>query len=174
MSGTEPNIHAIFSVAEARELEGLLGEFIDFVTADLLRVADVTFDPEELAENTLNALNNFVPPNGRSWVAKMEDGKAVGMIFLRRSGQDAMEIKRLYVKPEARGAGLGRKLVEMAITEARKHGARVLRLDSTKNLTDAIMLYQDFGFVFREPYIESDHFADEHLLPHLVFMELKL
>ena len=174
MTDPEPKIHAIFSVAEARELEGLLREFIDFVTEDLLNVADVTFDPEQLADNTLNSLIKYVPPNGSSWVAKAADGTQLAMVFLRQVSRDAMEIKRLYVKPEGRGLGLGRKLMEEAITEARIRGARVMLLDSTKNLTDAISLYQSLGFEFREPYVESDHFSDEHLLPHLVFMELKL
>ena len=174
MTASEPKIHAIFSVSEARDLEGLLREFIEFVTEDLLRVADVTFDPDALAENTLGSLTKFVPPNGRCWVARAEDGTQLGMVFLRRVGRDAMEIKRLYVKPEARGFGLGRNLVTEAIKEARKRGAKSILLDSTKNLTDAIMLYQDLGFEFRDIYIESDHFTDEELHPHLVFMELKL
>ena len=118
MTASEPKIHAIFSVSEARDLEGLLREFIEFVTEDLLRVADVTFDPDALAENTLGSLTKFVPPNGRCWVARAEDGTQLGMVFLRRVGRDAMEIKRLYVKPEARGFGLGRNLVTEAIKEA--------------------------------------------------------
>ena len=96
------------------------------------------------------------------------------MAFLRPSGPEAMEIKRLYVPPEGRGRGVGKALVEEAIATARGEGAEALRLDSTRNLEAAIALYRHLGFTERTPYRESDHYDDPVLGPHLIFMEKRL
>ena len=167
-------VRALETLEEVRKLDGLIGAYIRFVCADLERAAGVSFDAEFLHETTLKSLPNVIPPHGQTFVAEDDDGLVFGMAFLRPSGADAMEIKRLYVTPEARGTGAGRGLVIAAMKAARETGAAALRLDTVKNLTAAIALYQTLGFAYRDPYPESDHFDDELLAPHLVFMEKSL
>lgn len=167
-------IRTLDTVDEARRLEALVGEYIRFVCDDLKATSGVSFDPERLIASTMGALHKVVPPMGRTFVAESDTGEDLGMVFLRASGTEDMEIKRLYVRPDGRGTGAGRALVEAAVAEARAAGVQSLRLDTTRNLTAAIGLYRDMGFVFRDPYPESDHYADEVLADVLVFMEKRL
>jgi hypothetical protein len=88
-------IRTLDRLQDVRALDGLLEEYIRFVTDDLARVSDVTFDPDVLLEKTLSSLDKVVPPNGHTFGAEDTDGKVLGMVFLRPSGADAMEIKRL-------------------------------------------------------------------------------
>lgn len=167
-------IRTLDRLQDVRSLDGLLEEYIRFVTGDLARASGVAFDPEVLLESTISTLDKVVPPKGHTFVAEDEAGEVLGMAFLRPSGASAMEIKRLYVPPSGRGRGVGRALVEAAMEAARRAGATTLRLDSTRNLETAISLYRALGFVEREPYPESDHFEDPILGPHLIFMERRL
>lgn len=157
-----------------RGLEPLVAEYIRFVCDDLKATSGVSFDAEALIRNTMGTLHKVVPPEGRTFVAEDAGGAPLGMVFLRASGAEAMEIKRLYVLPEARGTGAGRALVEAAEDAARGAGAKALRLDTTRNLAAAIGLYRSMGFAFRAPYPESDHVDDEVLREVLVFMEKRL
>ncbi len=163
-------VDELTELSDVKTLEPMLRAYITFVTDALRDYAEVTFDPDVLMQNTLSKLDGVVPPKGRTFIARQGDA-TVGMVFLRQSGPDAMEIKRLYVDPSARGTGTGRRLVDVTIDAARRAGASALRLDTTKNLTAAIALYESLGFVFRDVYAESDHADDDVLLPHLVFME---
>lgn len=167
-------IRSLDTLDEVRTLEGLLREYIRFVTDDLVRVAGVTFDPDVLMSNTMKSLEKVVPPRGFTFVVEDRDGTRLGMGFLRPSGPQAVEIKRLYVPPEGRGRGAGKALVMHMLDVAREHGAKAVRIDSTRNLETAIALYRNLGFEERTPYPESDHYNDPILGPHLIFMEKQL
>lgn len=167
-------IRTLDSLDEVRTLDGLLEDYIRFVTDDLDRATGVTFDPEVLLANTLGSLEKVVPPQGFTFVAEDADGTRLGMGFLRPSGASAREIKRLYVPPAGRGRGVGKALVQYMIDVARGEGATAIRIDSTRNLETAIGLYRSLGFEDCAPYPESDHYEDPILGPHLVFMEKRL
>ena len=167
-------IRTLDTVEAARELTDLIRDYVTFVAADLDATFGVAFDPEELLANTLGSLDKVVPPQGMTFVAEADDGTRLGMVFLRRSGEDAMEIKRLYVVPEGRGTGAGKALVLAAMDAAKVAGAKAMRLDTGRNLTAAIGLYESLGFQLRDVYEESDHATDEVLMPYLVFMERAL
>ena len=167
-------VRTLDTLQDVRALDGLLEEYIHFVTADLARASGVAFDPQVLLSKTLSSLDSVVPPNGHTFVAEDLDGTLLGMVFLRPSGPEAMEIKRLYVPPSGRGRGVGRALVMAAAEAAERAGAKALRLDSTRNLETGIALYRQLGFVERDPYRESDHFDDPILGPVMIFMEKRL
>lgn len=94
----------------------------------------------------------YAPPGGCLLLAKQES-KAVGVVGLKPLAAGIAEIKRLYVVPKARGAGLGRVLAERAIAEARAKGYRRVRLDTHRpSMTAAIALYRSLGFVEIPPY----------------------
>lgn len=164
-------VRTLDTMAEVRSLADMLGDYTRFVCAEMAREFGLAYEPETLIRQTMDSLHKVLPPEGRSFVAEDGDGRQIGMVFLRKSGADAMEIKRLYVRPEGRGSGAGRALVAAALDEARAVGVEALRLDSLSSLRQAIGLYRDMGFDFRDPYPESDHFSDAVLDDVFVFME---
>jgi ribosomal protein S18 acetylase RimI-like enzyme len=88
----------------------------------------------------------YADPSGCLLLAEA-DGKAAGTVALRALEDGICEMKRLYVRPAARGLGLGRKLAASVVDEARKRGYRVMRLDTLPQLGAAIGLYRTMGFV---------------------------
>jgi len=94
----------------------------------------------------------YGPPSGRLLLARYAD-HAAGCIALRQLQAGICEMKRLYVRPEDRGLGLGRILVERMIAEARSIGYERMRLDTIASaMKDAIALYRRLGFVEIAPY----------------------
>jgi len=95
------------------------------------------------------------------------DGKPAGTIALRPSANNACEVKRLYVRPEYRGRGLARKLVDTAIGEARAQGYTQIFCDTLPSMQSALALYKSIGFVETEPY-------SDHPTPGAIYLRLAL
>ena len=108
----------------------------------------------------------YAPPQGRLYLASVA-GEIAGCVALRPIADDAGEIKRLYVRPAFRGAGVGRALVERVLADARTIGYRRLLLDTLDWMTDAIRLYEALGFRPTAPY-------NEHPLTGVCYFECLL
>lgn len=95
----------------------------------------------------------YGPPDGSLLLAMSGSGGYTGCVGIRSLSIDGIcELKRLFVRPESRGAGLGLALVLAAIEEAKKLGYREMRLDSLPSMETAIALYRKLGFSSIEPY----------------------
>jgi GNAT superfamily N-acetyltransferase len=93
----------------------------------------------------------YAPPSGDLLVASV-NGAAAGCVALRGLDQSTLEMKRLYARPSSRGTGLGKLLVEAAISIARQNGYAELRLDTLASMASAQKLYGALGFVEIPPY----------------------
>ncbi len=109
----------------------------------------------------------YAPPDGRLLLA-FEDEELAGCIALRKIRATTCEMKRLFLRPEFRGRGLGRVLVERIIEEARQIGYTQMCLDTLPGRMDqAIALYKSIGFKEIEPYYNNP-------VAGATFMELRL
>jgi ribosomal protein S18 acetylase RimI-like enzyme len=117
---------------------------------------------EELADLP----GKYAPPGGALLMAIDKD-RTVGCVGLRELADGVCEMKRLFVRPEARGLGVGRKLATQIIDVAQSLGYALMRLDTLDRLTEAMRLYETLGFRRTAPYYSNP-------LPGVVYMELEL
>ncbi len=110
-----------------------------------------------------------VPPDGCLLLA-LSNGEACGSVALGRLSDSICELRTLFVRPACRGTGVGRKLVEAALGEARKLGYKQVRLDTLAFMEDALGLYHALGFYEIAPYLD----LSPSLRRHICFLELKL
>ncbi len=118
--------------------------------------------PEEL--ESLERM--YGPPGGRFLLLRLGDGIA-GCVALRDLGGKVCEMKRLFVRPDFRGRGLGRKCAEEIVRIAGEMGYSAMRLDTLPSMQEAIALYRSMGFREIAPYAENP-------VQGALFMELGL
>lgn len=111
----------------------------------------------------------YVPPDGRLLLA-IQDAETAGCVALRKIDRGICEMKRMWVRPEFRGKGIGRALAETIIDEARTIGYTRMCLDTGKFMQEAPALYRSLGFKDIEPYYE----VHNEMRKMMDFMELRL
>lgn len=108
----------------------------------------------------------YGPPDGALVLARQEE-EIVGCVAVRRFRDDICEMKRLFVRPGARGSGAGRRLASESVRIARRLGYRRMVLDTLEEMAAARGIYTKLGFVETGPYYENP-------LPGVRYMELDL
>ncbi len=116
---------------------GLFLEYQKFLDVDL---CFQDFD-EELA----SLPGSYLPPKGGLWLAQV-DGRLAGCIGFRPLREGECEMKRLWVRSDYRGLGLGRRLATTCIEAASAGGYRAICLDTLAFMAEARRLYASLGF----------------------------
>ena len=131
-------------IAQAREL------FLEYAQSLGFSLCFQNFD-KELAKLP----GDYAPPEGRLLLAEYE-GQLAACVALHKLEDDICEMKRLYLRPQFRGKGLGRILADRIIAEARQIGYRRMRLDTVEPvMKDAVAMYRRIGFKEIAPYCKN-------------------
>lgn len=136
---------------EHPDAQHCLAEYV----AELNRRSDRHFDPTVGATARPHEVR---PPAGEFFVGYL-CGEPVGCGAVKHHGDSPAEIKRMWVAPEVRGLGLGRRFLELLEASASAGGARQGRLETNSVLTEALSLYRAAGWV-EVPAFNDEPFAD--------------
>lgn len=151
-------IVAVETNEEFEIIRELLVEYADSLGFDL--------DFQNFNKELADLPGEYSTPRGCILLAEYKNQLA-GCIALRPRSDQICEMKRLYVRPQFRGIGIGRALAEAIIEKARKIGYTCMRLDTVPSMKAARALYMSLGFEEIGPYIYNP-------IEGAVFMELKL
>ena len=109
----------------------------------------------------------YTPPHGALLVAVNEKNEVLGMVAYHRHSAARCEMKRLYVRPQARGLHLGKALAAAIIARAKADGFSEMVLDTIRPLQAAIALYRQLGFKECAPYYNNP-------MPDVIYMKKSL
>ncbi len=124
-------------------MRGLIEEYVQSLGIDL------SF--QEIDSELADLAATYGPPGGRLLLADV-DGAIAGCVALRPLEAGRCEMKRLYVRPDFRGTGLGKALALAVIAAARDLGYTSMRIDTLPQMGAARKLYETLGFREIEPY----------------------
>ena len=133
-----------YQLATVREL------FLEYANSLNFSLCFQSFD-KELA----GLPGDYAPPDGRLLLGA-HSSQVAGCVALHKLEHEICEMKRLYVRPQFRGQGLGRVLAERVVADAKEIGYKRLRLDTVEPvMRDAVALYRKLGFREIAPYREN-------------------
>jgi GNAT superfamily N-acetyltransferase len=151
---------------------GLVAEYVDWCRSrykDQPWFVERVFGHQALADELAALPLAYSAPRGKALLFVRAGGVAGGGA-LRRLADGSCEMKRLFVPDRHKGQGIGRRLCAALIESARGEGYPLMRLDTAALFTEAIAMYEAFGFRRCAPHLEYP----PELMQHLVFMELPL
>jgi len=160
-------------LADRAALDALLLEYYGIIVRKFTAAGGpAIYTPEMLKSSFWPNLHKILPPTGRLILAHDETGRLVGCGTLHQARADAGELKRLYVRPEAAGHGLGRQIVDLRIQAAREMGWKTLLVNAIRGNTDMLRIYETLGFRYIDAYPECSDPIEAQ--PWFIFMERDL
>lgn len=130
------------------EVRKLFREYEAFLGVDLCF--------QDFEQELADLPGKYTPPSGALLLARTTD-RIAGCVALRELEQGACEMKRLFVRPEYRGTGLGRRLAERIVEDAKLIGYLRMKLDTFEFLEGAVHIYKQMGFYKTGSYYDNPH-----------------
>jgi ribosomal protein S18 acetylase RimI-like enzyme len=147
------------SPEQIEEIRKLFREYENWLDIDLCF--------QDFERELANLPGKYAKPDGRLLLISVKNQSA-GCVALRKIAEGFCEMKRLYLREEFRGSGLGKILIKKLIEEAQIIGYEKMRLDTLPDkMPQAVKLYKSYGFCEIPPYYDNPH-------RETLFMELDL
>jgi ribosomal protein S18 acetylase RimI-like enzyme len=131
---------------EIIKAKDLIIEYIKWLNQDLAF--------QNIDDELINFPQKYKEPDGTFIIAKDNDN-VVGCVGLRKLDKNICEMKRLFVNDKYKGNGIGEKLVEIIIEEAKHKNYKRMRLDTLKKMESALKIYYKNNFYEIEPYYNN-------------------
>ncbi len=119
--------------------------------ADFMAAVDAYFTKDMYNAEIAGLPGSYARPDGCLLLA-VEDGQGAGCVAFHKVDASTCEMKRMFVRPEFQGRGIGRALAQQLISEARQTGYTRMRLEVSPLQTEAQGMYRSLGFKDVEPY----------------------
>jgi ribosomal protein S18 acetylase RimI-like enzyme len=171
------SIEPLTAIEAGSPVDHLLREYLPWVAGKMaseygVRIDDFDGLVERHHATFATEMAQLLAGRGRLLLARV-GGQPAGVAALKPIGQSSAEIKRVYVRPAARGRGIGRALLLQLIADARAEGCRSVRLETTDFMVEALNLYRSLGFVEVTAFEDSEMDA-AGLASFACYMELVL
>jgi putative acetyltransferase len=128
---------------------------------------EMYFGMEEHDGEMLNDPEGYILQPGGQIVMAFAEGRAMGCCALIPVRPGVFEVAKMAVAEEARGRGIGRKVLEQTVAVAREMGATLLKLETNSKLANAVHLYEAIGFrhvaPVASPYARANVFMEMDL-----------
>ena|SRR5688572_27820247 len=112
----------------------------------ILREFDLPPDPDGVDADLDDLQASYFERGGRFDVVLDACEQIIGCVGLYRTDERTIELRKMYVAAAGRGNGLGKRLLDHAVAEARKLGCKRITLETQSRLTTAIAMYKRYGF----------------------------
>ncbi|MEM7171346.1 MAG: GNAT family N-acetyltransferase [Pseudomonadota bacterium] len=165
------NITMAKSQADLEGLEEIVREYLTWDIDQLCALSGQHVDVEIYVQNTFDEIDLYLPPNGRLLLVR-DTHRLAAMGFLKPIRDGICEVKRMYVRPDYRGQGLGTMILGALIDAALSMGFEKILLDSAVYMESAHSLYRALGFTPVDYYEEGE--TDPNFAPYMVYMEKRL
>ena len=123
--------------------------FQEYANSLNISLAFQNFDEE------LNIINSMYGSPTGCLLLVYDNELPVACAAYRKIGEDICELKRMYIKPDYRGKGIGQEIMNILCTRSKLNGYRLMRLDTLDTMTPAIKLYSNNGFYTIEAYYHN-------------------
>ncbi|MBN2128201.1 MAG: GNAT family N-acetyltransferase [Sedimentisphaerales bacterium] len=108
-------------------------------------------DPESTDADLADIEQAYFASGGAFYVLESQHGSIIGAYGLYRMDDRTCELRKMYLHRNYRGKGLGKRLLEDALNQARERGFTKVVLETASVLKEAIALYQTYGFTPHKP-----------------------
>lgn len=122
------------------------GEAVRELVFGVLAEFGLAGDPEGTDQDLGDIESSYDGRGGRFDVLVTEDGVIAGCVGLYPLREGVVELRKMYLRPECRGKGAGRRLLDHALASARELGFKRVELETNSKLVEAVRMYERYGF----------------------------
>lgn len=170
MIGAEVRLVPVRNAEQVARCEEIWHEYGEWATAEYPRLTGRQVEPDH--KGFREDLPDLMSGDGRLYLVEAA-AIPVATGGLKLTAPEFAEIKRMYVRPEARGHGISRVLITRLIEDASECGYDRVRLDTMAFMTAALSLYRSMGFVDVDPYEQSES-ARAGIASDAVYLEMTI